>query len=384
MFKSENLSKNNQDKASAKAGSFFHPLIQPKLTVNKPGDSYEQEADTMADHVMRMPAGAAPQPLFKPSLSAVQRKCAHCEEEEKKMQRKEKGSGENSSGATLDNYVSGLGGGQQLPNETRSFFEPRFGQNFSNVRVHTDAVAAKSAQSINALAYTTGNNIVFNSGQYAPQTDTGKRLLAHELTHVVQQGASVPDVQRTCSDGRCADCAGGNKTLWVTAFFRRRATEETMRILRDKINAAKEIMRNCCVNLYFDFNWSLLRGDRDFDPGLARPAGDASGAWDYTDDAETLGEGTTFSGARGVPMLVVDNVPRTGGGVTVSSDFDSEYTGNPYIVMPIDHGKRRAIAHELGHVAGILAHTGGPDVMDSGTSTQVTDTFCNSIRAMAT
>ena len=81
--------------------------------------------------------------------------------------------------------------GVPLPHETRDFFEPRFGYDFSNVKIHTDAVAAKSARSINALAYTSGNNIVFNQNQYSPETDSGKKLLAHELTHVVQQTSEI-------------------------------------------------------------------------------------------------------------------------------------------------------------------------------------------------
>src|SRR6185503_7812734 len=67
------------------------------------------------------------------------------------------------------------------------FMESRFGRDFSQVRVHTGAMAAASSQSIQALAYTSGNNVVFGAGQYAPGTESGKRLLAHELTHVVQQ-----------------------------------------------------------------------------------------------------------------------------------------------------------------------------------------------------
>ncbi len=88
----------------------------------------------------------------------------------------------------LRNYVDNLDShGQALSNDMRSFYEPRFSYDFSNVKLHTDSVAAKSAQSINALAYTSGNKIVFNEKQYSPGTDTGKSLLAHELTHVVQQ-----------------------------------------------------------------------------------------------------------------------------------------------------------------------------------------------------
>jgi protein involved in polysaccharide export with SLBB domain len=81
--------------------------------------------------------------------------------------------------------------GTPLPDGDRSLMENRFGYDFSGVRIHTSALAAKSAQSINALAYTSGNNVVFNEGQYAPQTESGKKLLAHELTHVIQQNSDV-------------------------------------------------------------------------------------------------------------------------------------------------------------------------------------------------
>ncbi len=80
--------------------------------------------------------------------------------------------------------------GQPLDTQTRAFMEPRFGYDFSRVRVHTDARAAESARAVNALAYTVGRNVVFSLGQYAPETRQGQRLMAHELTHVVQQGNS--------------------------------------------------------------------------------------------------------------------------------------------------------------------------------------------------
>ena len=80
--------------------------------------------------------------------------------------------------------------GQPLDTETRAFMESRFGHDFSQVRVHTDERAAESAQSVNALAYTVGENVVFGNGQYTPTTIKGKQLLAHELTHVVQQVGS--------------------------------------------------------------------------------------------------------------------------------------------------------------------------------------------------
>jgi len=104
---------------------------------------------------------------------------------------------------TLQRRTSGLGGptsvpsvvhdvlsspGQPLDRNTRTFFEPRFGHDFSRVRVHTDGHAAESARSVNALAYTVGRHLVFGAGQYLPGTDAGRELIAHELTHVLQQG----------------------------------------------------------------------------------------------------------------------------------------------------------------------------------------------------
>jgi Domain of unknown function (DUF4157) len=85
--------------------------------------------------------------------------------------------------------------GQMLDAPTRSFMESRFGHDFSQVRVHTDAKAAESAQAVNALAYTVGSDIVLGAGQYAPGTSAGRRLLAHELTHVVQQHQQGADAQ---------------------------------------------------------------------------------------------------------------------------------------------------------------------------------------------
>ena len=183
---------NHKTNNSIPRAPFFPPAtIQPKLSINTPGDAYEQEADAMADKVMRMQIPASQDSFFKPALSSIQRKCKGCEDEDKKLHRKESNGGETHGSNELESYVSSLrSSGQPLPDISRQFFEPRFGQDFSNVRIHTDSIAAKSAQSINALAYTTGNNIVFNEGQYAPGSDSGNRLMAHELTHVMQQGST--------------------------------------------------------------------------------------------------------------------------------------------------------------------------------------------------
>ena len=83
--------------------------------------------------------------------------------------------------------VVGSGGGAPLDKDTRGFMESRLGADFSDVRVHTDAKASDSARSVQAYAYTVGSDVVFQSGKYEPDSDSGKRMLAHELTHVVQQ-----------------------------------------------------------------------------------------------------------------------------------------------------------------------------------------------------
>jgi len=89
--------------------------------------------------------------------------------------------------------VVGSGGGAPLDKDTRGFMESRLGADFTDVRVHTDATASESARSVQAHAYTVGSDVVFQSGKYAPESDSGKRMLAHELTHVVQQRSGPVD-----------------------------------------------------------------------------------------------------------------------------------------------------------------------------------------------
>ncbi len=295
---------NKASKSSKPNGKFFGkeqamPFFQAKLTVNQPGDLYEQEADQVADQVMRMPDpvqraekteknGAAPvdiqriampaspalvevkQPAATPVLShvqpsLVQAKCAECSQKEKEQKEEERQEGKmpvmratkvhdingmgivpvqracaecakeevrrketpaaidgaapvqiqravaeeqqeeempamrkeansDAGGKAAPSVVSDVlssGNGRPMDGGTRDFMESRFGQDFGQVRIHTDAQAAASASAINARAYTSGNNVVFGNGEYRPETDSGRRLLAHELVHVGQQGGGV-------------------------------------------------------------------------------------------------------------------------------------------------------------------------------------------------
>ena len=121
--------------------------------------------------------------------------CAECQKKPLNLQRKAAGRGAEDRTVPPITHEVLHSPGQPLEEEARSFMESRFGHDFSRVRVHTDTHAAEAAQAVNALAYTLGCNVVFGAGQYEPHTREGRRLLAHELTHVVQQNGS-PVLQR--------------------------------------------------------------------------------------------------------------------------------------------------------------------------------------------
>lgn len=140
----------------------------------------------------------------------LQRRCAACEEEKEKLQRQAGGQAAETP-ETVPPVVHEVpsGPGEPLDPAARGFFEPRFGQDFSGVRIHSDPRAAESARSVSAVAYTLGTNIVFAAGQYAPRTRGGQRLLAHELTHVIQQSAASPAlVRRTFRPDELMDTSG--------------------------------------------------------------------------------------------------------------------------------------------------------------------------------
>jgi hypothetical protein len=213
------------------------------LRVGAVEDPLEREADAVADRVMRMPAAGVSATRVSPRLTRkcatceaqanreetsathpvmhmrdatisnatphLYRKCAACQEEEK-IQRQQEGAEcaadhcdvqngpERWDGLAAPASVDGVlaSPGAPLDRETRAFFEPRFGRDLASVRVHADARASLSARELGARAYTVGSDIVFATGAYAPSTGAGRRLVAHELAHVVQQGGSAGVVRR--------------------------------------------------------------------------------------------------------------------------------------------------------------------------------------------
>ena len=229
------------------AVSYRSAPIQTKLTIGQPGDKYEQEADHVSEQVMSMSEPvqrqeqgeeslqtkpeiqrqeteeeAQAKPLASSITPLVQRqempeeeeqmqakpeiqRQEMPEEEEEQMQAKPelqrqempeeeeeqmqaKSNSPTAATEGLEQQLSNSkGGGSPLSDEALSFMQPRFGTDFSGVRVHTDSSAVQMNQDIQAQAFTHGQDIYFNSGKYSPDTNEGKSLLAHELTHVVQQ-----------------------------------------------------------------------------------------------------------------------------------------------------------------------------------------------------
>ncbi|GAB2765058.1 hypothetical protein GCM10027275_02910 [Rhabdobacter roseus] len=172
--------------------SFFGATgAQAKLSVNEPGDAHEQEADAVAEQV------TAPdrEPLqTKPLAPLISRKVQRQEEESTS------GGGEEVSPKTERQLDESKGGGSPLPTPVREDMEGRFGTDFNDVRIHTDSRAEQMNQDVGARAFAHGSDIYFNANEYNPATHEGKKLLAHELTHTVQQaeGSLQPKrIQRT-------------------------------------------------------------------------------------------------------------------------------------------------------------------------------------------
>jgi hypothetical protein len=179
-------------------------LVQTKLTVGAPGDKYEQEADSMAAKVMRMPDKAVQQPIqrqtgeeteavqMQPEVNSitplVQRSSGQEEEVQMKSGLQRASDGSSVASGNVENQLAGSkGGGSALSDDVRSFMEPRFGADFSSVRVHTDSNAVQMNKDLGAQAFAHGSDIYYGAGK-SPGKD---ELTAHELTHTVQQTGAV-------------------------------------------------------------------------------------------------------------------------------------------------------------------------------------------------
>ncbi|HJV48815.1 MAG TPA: DUF4157 domain-containing protein [Geothrix sp.] len=300
------------------------------------------------------------------------------------------------------------GSGQPLDTPTRAFMEPRFGQDFSHVRVHADARAAASARAVDAHAYTVGRELVFGAGRYAPHSAEGRALIAHELTHVVQQssaspamqsrsaisqpgdaaeleaesvsravmagapapaiGPAAPSVQRQDGAGAGSRAPAQRRTIWVNVGFdsSAQANETTMAKLRASIAAEKAAIASCCsarstacdVDVKTHYDWNRVNkpapADHDYDD-------------DSADDRALRDRNlANIDGpANGRKVLVTEStLSQTWQGVRI---FPRANTGTSGILWNRALAADDTLAHESGHAAGYTgdaeggSHSSDPD-----------------------
>ncbi|WP_155749612.1 DUF4157 domain-containing protein [Scytonema sp. UIC 10036] len=197
-FFNKQHSNNNHFFSSVSANS-----IQTKLTIGQPGDAFEREADAMADTVVnqnqtpqiqQQQAGmiqSAPMKEdekinTKPELQMMEDK------KEEEVQPKSESGASTPSPALSSHLQQTQGRGHPLPATTQAKMQSAFGRDFSDVQIHTDGESAQMNRELKAQAFTHGQDIYFNQGKFDPESETGEHLLAHELTHVVQQNQDKP------------------------------------------------------------------------------------------------------------------------------------------------------------------------------------------------
>ena len=251
----------------SKPGLLAPARLQAKLTINRPGDIYEQPTSAPPRLSRRCACGGIPGPDGE---------CAACRAKRFGLQRR---AATDSALAEVPSIVHEAlqSPGQPLEPATRAFMEARFGHDFSRIRVHTDAPAAAAAQAANARAYTVGRDVVFAAGEYRLDTAAGQRLLAHELTHVLQQradaghGRAMLQRQRRKKPKKEPELFldpttySGGRIKFDVAFS---TLEEANLYRRDY--AIIQWMRGCCIG-------------RDGGPGDVPHFGEPRAPWDFPD-----------------------------------------------------------------------------------------------------
>jgi hypothetical protein len=294
--------------APDKASAATSPRIGPAH------DNFEQEADQAAERVASGEYRHVAWSLSRVALGAVQRECSCCGACDDCKKKKELLQRHASSSAVVDSHAPASVAstlsrpGSELDPGTRSFMESRFGHDFSGVRIHSDEQAAASAHDVSANAYTVGSAIVFNQGQYQPHTPSGKKLLAHELVHVVQQDGNAPSLRVSEPDepveqeaNRVAEQVSGGQTL----LSRPRPRAQSPAIMRQNVAVIKpgspgfREARGTSGEQGMAFSgypaeegWVFLQG----------PSGSAGHAWNQPGF-----DGVAFKAKGGFEMHIIDN-----------------------------------------------------------------------------
>ncbi len=274
--------------------------LQTKLTVGAPDDEHERQADAVAERVMRMPAQTSSDPEEeKRKQSAAQGEQGQTKKkEEETVQAKSFSFAINGAGLTTDTAerIQGhRGGGSTLPVNEQAFFESRLGSDLGGVHIHADAEAARLSTALSARAFTVGKDIFFGSGEYRPGTTSGRRLLAHELAHVLQQSGAKAAERQTSNRQTAVPSGRGTVPRHGTSPAAEVSSSATV----------PKIMRSVIFSSTIDIRYRYLRS-RDFsiskgsirvtaDAGYPNPATCGSGGYNM----ELREKGTLWDSSHG-------------------------------------------------------------------------------------
>jgi hypothetical protein len=391
-------SEHNEESTQSAANSI---RVQASLAVGPVNDPLEHEADAMADKVMSMQTLPT---SMSTGDNSIQRKCSDCEEDKVQrkplssfIQRKESSSGMVASNSVSNKINESKGSGNSMDNSTQSFMQSRFGSDFSHVKIHTGEESIQMNRELNAKAFTVGSDIYFNEGQYNTASNEGKHLLAHELTHTIQQGATSNQRIQTFSNNMIQrkGTKPPRKTIWVNIGFDSSAiaNEETMKKLKASVAVEKTAVKNCCdtktsacnidVKAHYDWN-------RDNKPAPADKDYDSDVTADTALRDKNLENITAPNG--GIKILVTEStLSQTWQGVRIFPRANAPEKG---VVWNRALAAVDTIAHEHGHKAGYVgdiesnSHSSDTDsLMSPGNLRSVNagpdDEWCNKMSAIA-
>ncbi len=233
--------------------TFFKPnMVLPKLRTNSLNLPTVDKADQVSNQL-----------YSSTNNQSIQRKCHACEDEEGKLQRQATQSQSNLPSGNHPPYsfqkqlIASKGAGSPLPNATHHHMGKALGSDFSTVRVHTDSEAQQMSQEIHAKAFTHGTDIYFNKGQYNPSSTGGKKLLAHELTHVVQQNGASIKKQSESTTIQAMRMGQGNPPRRFNRFNGRQVPQEEQDRVNNAVDQIREVVNDpgqyqSCHNYFRD------------------------------------------------------------------------------------------------------------------------------------
>jgi hypothetical protein len=304
---------------------------------------------------------AAGKRMRMPEQNFIQRKCAHCEEEEK-AQRKplasfiQKKATENNSSISdsISNQIqSTKGSGNAMSESTKSFMESRFSADFSNIKIHTGNYASQLSKDLNAQAFTVGNDIYFNEGKYQPGSSEGKHLLAHELSHTLQQDYARNNVVQKSFSLIQRKPAVPRKKFWLNIGFDSSAVADkaTMKKIRSSIARGQASLASCCLVLSKSCNIDIVPF---YDWNRNDKPAPKDGNYDGDDAKDNALRQKNLSKIKGNPgglkiLVTESDISQSWKGVRIGASANTDSDG---ILWHRKVALDDTMAHESGHAAG--------------------------------